>query len=69
MANAAAVSALYSALAAVSLPKATEDVAAIEADRRFTQSVAIDYALRLELGRRNQATIAAFYAKRGTGSN
>ena len=66
--NDAAVSALYSALASVSLPKATPDVADIEADRRFTQSVAIDYATRLELGRRDTANIAAFYAKRGTGS-
>lgn len=66
--NDAAVSALYSALAAVALPKSAPDVADIAADRRFTESVAIEYAARLELGRRNQAKIAAFYAKRGTGS-
>lgn len=67
MANAAAVSALYAALSAPVLPKAAPDVAEVAADRRFTESLAAEYAVRLELGRRNQATIAAFYAKRGTG--
>jgi hypothetical protein len=53
--NDAAVSALYSALAAVALPAATPDVAEIEADRRYTQAVAAEYALRFFLARKVQS--------------
>jgi len=48
--NEAAVNALYSALAP-SVVKPHADVADIEADARYTQAVAAEWALRFQLAR------------------
>jgi hypothetical protein len=51
--NDAAVSALYSALAPQAVtPSNDEFVIQVEADRRFTQAVAAEWALRFSLARR-----------------
>lgn len=51
--NDAAVAALYSALTPQAVaPSNDEFVIAVEADRRFTQAVAAEWALRFSLARR-----------------
>jgi hypothetical protein len=59
----AAVTALYKAITP-SVVARRPDLEAIEADARATESIALELSLRLELGRRHAAKVAAFYANR-----